>query len=152
MAESNTLSIVLDEGAVKPERANPTDAGLDLFAPTHLGRANVWPGGRLKIETGVHAAIPKGYVGLITSKSGLMANHGILTTGTIDSGYTGEICVVLFNFGHGTYEVHPGQKIAQMLILPIETPEVRVVEALPESERGDRGFGSTGMYAKEGNP
>lgn len=149
MAESNTLSVVLDEGAVRPERAHPGDAGLDLFAPTHLGKASLWPGGRLIVETGVHVQIPEGHVGLITSKSGLMAEHGILTTGTIDSGYTGEIRVVLFNFGHSTYYVEPGQKVAQLVIFPIKTPEVRVVEALPKTARGDGGFGSTGLYARE---
>lgn len=151
MAESNTLSVILDEGAVKPERAHPGwDAGLDLFAPTHLGKASLWPGGRLIVETGVHVQIPEGHVGLITSKSGLMAEHGILTTGTIDSGYTGEIRVVLFNFGHSTYYVEPGQKVAQLVIFPIKTPEVRVVEDLPKTARGDGGFGSTGLYAREG--
>jgi dUTP pyrophosphatase len=95
------------------------------------------------IETGVHAEIPVGYVGLLTSKSGLMSK-GITSRGTIDSGYTGSIKAVLYNHSHKPFKVEAGQKITQMVILPIITPELEVVDSLEETDRADGGFGSSG--------
>lgn len=135
------LEIMLDEGATAPKRAYQTDAGLDLISPE---RYVIWPHGRVKINTGVHVRIPDGYVGELEPKSGLMANDGILCAGTIDASYRGPIHAVLFNFSGHIVKIDAGQKIAQLVIYPIETPKVRIVEKLPETERGDGGFGSTG--------
>jgi len=134
------LKIKLDANAVLPTRAHPTDAGLDLYATED---AWVYSGRFYSIDTGVHISIPEGYVGLLTSKSGLM-KKGITSRGTIDSGYTGAIRVILFNDGGTAYAVHKGDKISQLVITPIITPEIEVVEWLEDTERGDNGFGSTG--------
>lgn len=141
------IEIVLDEKAIMPVRAHPTDAGLDLFAPEGT-KLIVWPGGHAVIDTGVHVAIPEGYKGEIAAKSGHMAKNGILTAGTIDCGYTGSIGVVLFNFGESSFKVESGMKIAQLVIESIITPKLRVVEHLGESARGSGGFGSTGTFAQ----
>ena len=85
---------------------------------------------------------------MITAKSGLMRDHGIITTGTIDAGYTGPIGVVLFNTGDKIFRVKRGMKVAQLVIKQIITPEVEVVDELEETERGNGGFGSTGSMAK----
>lgn len=135
------MKIKLDDGAYKPLRAHKTDAGLDLLSPMHkVIRANDWE----SIDTGVHVEIPVGYVGMITSKSGLMAKEGITSRGTIDSGYTGSIKAVLFNHSKKDYIVEKGQKITQLVLIPIITPNVEIVDSLEETERGSDGFGSTG--------
>ena len=137
------MKICLDHGAsVVPKRAHKTDAGLDLFSICNwtipAWNASVF-------DTGVHVEIPEGYVGFIKSKSSLMLN-GITTDGTIDCGYTGSIRVVLFNHSGEDYEVKAGQKIAQLVILPIITPEIEIVGHLDKTERGNGGFGSTGKF------
>lgn len=137
------IKVVLDEGATLPVRAHPTDAGLDLYAKE---RRPIRPLDWEKIDTGLHIQIPEGYVGLITSKSGLMANEGITCRGTIDSGYTGSIHAVLFNHSRKYYIVEKGQKVAQLVIVPIATPDPEWVDALEETDRGDGGFGSTGKF------
>lgn len=137
------LKVKLDEGAILPDRAHEDDAGLDLFS-----REDVTV--RLKesvtIDTGVHVAIPKGYVGFIKSKSGLMVKHSLLTDGTVDAGYTGAVRVTLFNHSYKHYTILKGQKIAQLVLLPIITPKPVIVDSLEETERGSGGFGSTGAY------
>lgn len=137
------IKVVLDEGATLPTRAHPTDAGLDLYARE---RCVVWARSNAKLDTGVHIQIPEGYVGLLTSKSGLMANRGITSRGTIDSGYTGSIQAVLFNHSSINYIVEKGQKITQLVIVPIITPELEWVDELEETDRADGGFGSTGKF------
>lgn len=144
----DALKIKLDPGAFMPERAHADDAGLDLFFPNNVHWKQFWVGSRISIDTGVHVAIPRGYVGKIEAKSGLMVNQGIITAGTIDSGYTGSINVTLFNFGEESIKIKPGMKIAQLVIYPIITPEIVLVDKLEETERGDGGFGSTGAMAK----
>ena len=134
------MKIVLDKGA-KVSRAHETDAGLDLYSPV---RQVIRAGDRAIIDTGVHVAIPKGYVGMVTSKSGMMANEGITSRGTIDSGYIGSIKAVLFNHSDRDYVVEEGQKITQLVIMPILTPDLELVDLLEETDRGDGGFGSTG--------
>ena len=124
-----------------PTRAHETDAGLDLYA---MHGAVLSPCGMAIIDTGLHVEIPKGYVGLITSKSGLMSK-GITSRGTIDCGYTGSIKAVLFNHSRKVVEIEAGQKITQLVILPIITPELEVVDSLEETDRADGGFGSTGL-------
>lgn len=155
------MKIVLDEFGIMPTRAHPYDAGLDLYAPEDcvIPAAEtrfVYDHGRLgiprnetfvgskTIDTGVHVQIPEGCVGFIKSKSGLMVNHGILTDGTIDCGYTGPIKVKLFNHGGSKYEVKKGDKIAQLVIVPCVLLPLEVVDSLGKTARGTGGFGSTG--------
>ena len=135
------MKIMLDEGAKMPTRAHPWDAGLDLYAK-ESGYIRV--NNSLTFDTGVHVQIPEGHVGFVKSKSGLMVNHGITTDGTIDCGYTGSIRVCLFNRGGSKYYVHAGDKIAQLVIVKCEFPELELVDSLEETDRGDGGFGSTG--------
>ena len=135
------MKIVLDEGAIFPTRAHPFDAGLDLYATERkVIRSNDWE----SIDTGVHIQIPQGFVGLITSKSGLMTKHGITSRGTIDSGYTGSIRAVLFNHSQKDYIVEKGDKITQLVLVPCIVPPLEMVNKLDKTDRGDKGFGSTG--------
>jgi dUTP pyrophosphatase len=148
------IKIMLDEGAKMPTRAHETDAGLDLYAPKDVtvpGSAGM-PGafltnvniGHATIDTGVHIEIPKGYVGFVKSKSGLNVIHGLTAEGVIDCGYTGSIVVKLYNHTIRDYVFKAGEKIAQLVLLPIITPDLEEVDSLEETERGDGGFGSTG--------
>ena len=134
------MKIKLSDTAFMPERAHKTDAGLDLKSPY-----DVWihPGEHKMIDTGVSVAIPDGYAGLLTSKSGLMSK-GLTSRGTIDSSYRGSIRVVVYNHGTEGYAVHKGDKITQMVLVPIITPDLVVVDELNETDRGEGGFGSTG--------
>lgn len=134
------MKIKMDDFALMPTRGHATDAGLDLYSPETRW---LHPGKHELIDTGIHMEIPDGYVGLITSKSGLMAK-GITSRGTIDAGYRGTIRAVLYNHGDEGYLVNKGDKIVQIVILPIEIPELEIVDELSESDRGDGGFGSTG--------
>lgn len=135
------LPVVLDGGAYMPVRAHEPDAGADLFSPVAV---TVYPGESVVIDTGVHMAIPYGYAGFIKSKSGLNVKHGILSEGVVDAGYTGSIRVKLYNHGHEAYTVKEGDKISQIVILPVLLCGFSQVETLEETERGDGGFGSTG--------
>jgi dUTP pyrophosphatase len=130
--------------AVVPDRAYAGDAGLDLAA---CEATELAPGERATVGTGLAVAIPDGYAGFVQPRSGLAARHGISVVnapGLIDSGYRGEIRVVLLNTDRAeSFRVEPGMRIAQLVVLPV--PEIEVVEReeLPESERGVRGFGSS---------
>lgn len=137
------MKVMLDKGAIIPTRAHEWDAGLDLYA---MDDGWIFPFARKTFDTGVHVAIHKGYVGLLTSKSGLMGNKGITSRGTIDSGYRGAIKAVLFNHSWRFLKIKRGQKITQLVILPIMTPELEIVDELEETERGTGGFGSTGAF------
>ena len=134
------MKVKLDPGSFMPERAHATDAGLDLKA-----REPIWihPGEHVILDTGVHVQIPAGFVGLITSKSGLMGK-GITCRGTIDCGFTGSIRAVLYNHGPEGYLVNKGDKICQLVIMPIHIEDLELVSDLEDTERGDGGFGSTG--------
>lgn len=140
--EKPTMKVKLDTGARMPTRAHDTDAGLDLYA---MEAATIPPRGIATFDTGVHVAIPAGYVGLLTSKSGLMAK-GITSRGTIDCGYTGSIRAVLFNHRKTEVKIEYGQKITQLVIVPCLTPDLERVDILEDSERGNGGFGSTGKF------
>lgn len=147
------LNVMLDPGAKMPTRAHPTDAGLDLYSPVDAfvpGCKRKWfrrvSVGTAIIDTGVHVAIPEGYVGDVKSKSGLMMNCNITTDGTVDCGYTGAIRVKLFNHSSTGLYITKGQKIAQIVIKKIITPDPELVDALEETERGNGGFGSTGAF------
>ena len=135
----------LDTRAVLPTRAYPGDAGLDLHAlePVVLGA-----GERASIPTGIAVEIPDGQAGLVLPRSGLAAKHGIALVnapGLIDSGYRGEIRVLLLNTDrYHAYEFEPGERIAQLLLIRYEAPDVIEVDELSRSERGGGGFGSSG--------
>lgn len=135
------MKIVLDEGAYVPTRAHELDAGYDLKTPH---RFVLHHHDSAVIDTGVHVEIPKGYVGFLKSKSGLNVKHDIIGEGTIDAGYTGSIRVKLYNLGYMDYVFAKGDKIIQLVILPIYTPKLEVVNRLEKTERGEGGFGSTG--------
>ena len=135
------MKILLDPGAFMPTRAYPTDAGLDLYAEED---AIVDAKDSCTFDTGVHIEIPEGYVGFLKSKSGLNVKHGITSEGVIDAGYTGSIVVKLYNNSGYEYRVKAGDKISQLVILPIITPEIEVVDSLGKTARGSKGFGSTG--------
>ena len=135
------MKIKLDTGAYMPTRAHATDAGLDLYA---MQKQIVPARESAKFDTGVHIEIPNGYVGFLKSKSGLMVKNGIVSDGTIDCGYTGSIVIKLFNNSGYDYTVNAGDKISQLVILPILTPELELVDELEDTERGTGGFGSTG--------
>ena len=136
------MKVVLDEGAYMPERAHPTDAGLDLRCRE---RFVLWPGHHHTFDTGVHIEIPAGCFGHIESKSGLNVNDSVVSCGgIIDEGYTGSIAVKLYNFGKHDKVFEIGDKIAQLIIQPYFAPEMETADSLDQTERGDAGFGSTG--------
>ena len=130
--------------AVVPGRAYAGDAGLDLAA---CERVVLAPGARASVGTGLAVAIPDGHAGFVQPRSGLAAKHGITivnTPGLIDPGYRGELRVLLLNTDPvHAFEVEPGTRIAQLVIVAVPHVEIDVVEELPESERGERGFGSS---------
>lgn len=137
------MKVVLDEGAKMPTRAHDTDAGYDLYS---MKDAVIFGGDSERFDTGVHVQIPKGYVGMVKSKSGLNVNYGVQSEGVIDSGYTGSIVVKLYNHGKAAVRIEKWQKISQLVILPIITPELELVDRLEETERGTGGFGSSGKF------
>lgn len=129
-----------------PYYATAGAAALDLHAC--IDEAVVVPaGGEARIPTGIAAAIPEGYVGIMAVRSSMGIRHGITMSngiGVIDSDYRGPLSVGLYNLRGEDYVVQPGDRIAQLLVVPVACPEIEVVEALPETERGEGGFGSTG--------
>jgi dUTP pyrophosphatase len=131
-------------GAVLPSRAYDGDAGLDLAAAEAVVLA---PGERAVVGTGLAVAVPEGHAGFVQPRSGLAAKHGITIVnapGLVDSGYRGEVKVVLLNTGDEPFEVEPGMRIAQFVVLPVVAVELVEVADLPETERGERGHGSSG--------
>lgn len=135
------MKIFVEPGAHIPIRAHDDDAGLDLYAKEG---GWIFPFSRRAFDTGTHVAIPRGWVGMLTSKSGMMLNKGITSRGTIDSGYTGTIRAVLFNHSWRFVKIKPGQKVTQLVLIPCATPKLKFVLGLEETERGAGGFGSTG--------
>ena len=138
-----TIPIVLSHVAAKPpKRANSTDAGADLHAVENY---TLHPGKRVIVDTGLSLAIPSGFYGQIAPRSGLAAKNGIMTmAGVIDSTYTGTVKVLLFNSGWEPVAVSTGDRVAQLIILPISLAEFSPVESLPDTARGQGGFGSSG--------
>lgn len=135
------MKVTLDTGATMPRKAHAADAGFDIFArETRIVPAK----GAAVFDTGVHVEIPFGYVGFLKSKSGLNVKRGITSEGVIDAGYTGSICVKLYNNSDQDYIVEKGDKISQLVILPISTEELELADRLTETERGNNGFGSSG--------
>lgn len=135
----------LRDDAIIPTQAHAGDAGSDLYA---VEGAVLEPGGRAKVPTGVAVAIPEGHAGLVLPRSGLAHKHGITLTNTpglIDSGYRGELQVLMLNTDRDTaYEVKPGDRIAQLMVVAFAAPEWSEVEEFDETTRGDGGFGSSG--------
>jgi dUTP pyrophosphatase len=137
--------VKLKREATVPSRAHEGDAGLDLYASeaAHLGPEERW-----SVGTGVAIEVPDGHAGLVLPRSGLAQEHGISLVnapGLIDSGYRGELRVLLLNTDPAEiFRVEPGERIAQLVIVPIALAEPVEVEALSESARGDGGFGSSG--------
>jgi dUTP pyrophosphatase len=135
----------LDARARLPTRAHDGDAGLDLYA---LERLTVAPGERASVRTGIAVAIPDGHAGLVLPRSGLAARHGVALVnapGLIDAGYRGELRVLLLNTDRrAPFELRPGDRIAQLLIVPVSAPVAVEAAELVRSDRGTGGFGSTG--------
>lgn len=135
------MRIRLDPGAIAPDRAHKTDAGLDLKCPFEV----IIPAQRsIVIDTGVHVELPEGTVGMLKSKSGLNVKHGIVSDGVIDHGYAGSIRVKLYNHSDIDYVVHRGDKITQLVVMECYFPDVEIVDEIKSGERGENGFGSTG--------
>lgn len=135
------MKVMLDKGALMPTRAHKEDAGLDLYSRETV----IIPAKEsVKIDTGVHVEIPPHMVGFLKSKSGLNVKHGLVSEGVIDEGYTGSIVVKLYNHSGYDYKVEAGDKISQLVILPIAKPELELVDSLEETDRGSNGFGSSG--------
>ena len=136
----------LRDDAVVPQRAYAGDAGLDLAA---CERVELAPGERALVGTGLAVAIPTGYAGFVQPRSGLAAKHGITivnTPGLVDSGYRGELKVILHNTDpRDAFVVEPGMRIAQLVVLQVPGVDPVVVDELPSSERGERGFGSSAV-------
>ncbi len=136
--------------AAAPVFAHPGDAGADLVSAE---RVRLEPGERALVGTGVRIALPEGHAAFVVPRSGLAAKHGITivnTPGTVDAGYRGEIKVCLLNTDRTeAYEIEPGDRIAQLIVMPVPPVRFVPVEVLPESSRGEGGFGSTG-YATNG--
>ena len=134
------LKIKLDKYAFMPVREHITDAGLDVKA---IDDGIVRARSSALFHTGVHVQLPKGTAGLFVSKSGMMVNHGITSTGLVDEGYDGEVMVKLFNHGDKDYEIKRGDKIAQLVVMPVMYEPVEIVRKIDGGERGSAGFGST---------
>ena len=134
----------LHDGATLPTRAYDGDAGLDLSS---CERVELGPGERAVVSTGLAVAIPEGHAGLVLPRSGLAVRHGfgkVNAPGLIDAGYRGELKVVLLNTDRNErFVVEPGMRIAQLVVVPLALPEPVEVADLPDSERGERGFGSS---------
>ena len=135
----------LAEGALPPARAHEDDAGYDLHA---VEVVTIGPGERAGVGTGIAVEIPPGHAGFVVPRSGLALKHGISVVnapGIVDSGYRGELRVLLLNTDReAPFEIRPGDRIAQLLIVPVAAPELAEADALGESLRGAGGFGSTG--------
>lgn len=135
------MEIMLDNGAYMPSRGHKTDAGLDLRTPKAV---TVPAYGSATIDTGVHVELPHGCAGLLVSKSGLNVRHDITSTGLIDEGYTGSVVVKLYNHGGEDYAFEAGDKVTQLVVIPVVCEPLEQVAAFNRTARGDNGFGSTG--------
>lgn len=135
------VKIKLDKNAYMPKREHATDAGADIRTPK---------GFELKahchkvIHTGVHIETPPGHVTMVKSKSGLYIKHGVTTTGVVDEGFDGEVVIKLINHGPYDLDFKAGDKIAQLVIMPVIYPEFEKVDEIEGGERGSNGYGSTG--------
>jgi dUTP pyrophosphatase len=136
--------LMIAEPGFEPAYAKPGDAGADLRSTESL---TLEPGARALVKTGVRIAMPDGFVGLVHPRSGLAAKHGITvlnSPGTVDAGYRGELMVTLINTSNEPFSIERGDRIAQLLFQQVERASFHAVSELPESSRGDTGFGSSG--------
>lgn len=134
----------LDPGLPIPSTSHPGDGGVDLFAAAGV---SLEAGERTTVPTGIAVAIPEGYAGLVVPRSGMARRSGIGVVnapGLVDAGYRGEIKVLLINHGRETLELRRGDRVAQLVVVPIAEQELVEVDELPPSVRGEGGFGSTG--------
>lgn len=140
----NLEVLIVAEPGFEPVYAKAGDAGADLRSTETV---TIAPGERALVKTGVKLALPNGYVGLVHPRSGLAAKHGITVLnapGTVDAGYRGEVMVTLLNTSVESFEIRRGDRIAQLLIQSVEKAQFLAVSELPESTRGETGFGSSG--------
>ena len=131
-----------------PEYKTLGSAGMDLRAYLSEGYIILQPGQRVSIPTGLHIELPQGYEAQVRSRSGLSIKNGVIVLnapGTVDSDYRGEICVILMNTGDEEFIIHNGDRIAQLVIAPVVQVEIEPVDTLDETERGEGGFGHTGV-------
>lgn len=135
------MKVMLDDGAKMPTRAHSTDAGLDIYSNQDK---IVYANSSAIFHTGVHIELPPCTVGMLKSKSGLNVNYGIVSEGVIDEGYTGEIVVKLYNHSNEDYWVTKGDKITQLVVMPVLYKELELVDSFEKTDRGDDGFGSSG--------
>ncbi|MDP3209889.1 MAG: dUTP diphosphatase [Rhodoglobus sp.] len=142
---ADNVEVLISSSSV-PRYAHPGDAGADLMAAESVTLA---PGARATVPTGVSIALPAGYVGFVVPRSGLAARHGITivnSPGTVDAGYRGEILVTILNTdAEHPFEVQTGDRIAQLIVMPVSRARFIPVQRLPGSHRGESGFGSTGL-------
>lgn len=136
------IDVMLDRNAKMPSKAYKGDAGYDIYCPCSI---NVLAHNSAVIDTGVHMIIPEGYVGMVKSKSGLNTMKDLTCEGVVDSGYTGSIVIKMYNNGKNDYHFDDGDKLTQIVIMPIPETELRQVYSLPKTDRGNRGFGSSGV-------
>ena len=135
------MKVKIEPGAYPPERAHELDAGLDIRLPK---------GGIVRVRqsrsfrTGVHVELPNGTVGLLLPKSGLMTKYGILCFGVVDEGYSGEIVAHVFNHSVDDYQFNAGQKVTQLVVVPVVREAVEIVDEISSGSRGEHGFGSSG--------
>jgi len=133
----------LSKNAESPEYAFGTDAGFDLKA---IENVSLFPFEQKDVRTGIAIEVPKGYVGIVRDRAGIVQKMNVHTVaGTFDSGYRGEVSVMLVNMNDKTVEIEKGMRIAQIILIPIVKAKIIEVKKLSETERGERGFGSTGM-------
>ncbi len=139
----------IHQDAVLPHYVHPGDSGMDIYSVEDL---TIAPGETALVHTGLKIAVPEGYEAQVRPKSGLALKYGLTvpnTPGTIDSGYRGEVCVILINHGREAFHVKKHSKIAQLVICPVIQADIVEVETLDETARGEGGFGSTGLHHPE---
>ncbi len=135
------IKVKLDAGARLPERAHATDAGADIRC---IAGFTIAPRASALIRTGVHVQLPPSTVGMVKSKSGLNIKHGIISEGVIDEGFTNQIVVKLYNLSYWFHHFKAGDKITQLVVMPVLYPDFEQVDEIEGGERGDSGYGSTG--------
>jgi dUTP pyrophosphatase len=142
--EEITLNFIkLSKGAESPEYALSTDAGFDLKA---LEDVSIFPFEQKDVRTGIAVEIPEGYVGIVRDRAGIVQKMNVHSVaGTFDSGYRGEVTIIMVNMNDKTVEIEKGMRIAQIILVPIAKAKITEVKKLSETERGKNGFGSTGM-------
>ncbi len=142
-SEVNLNFLKISKDAEAPEYALNTDAGFDLKA---LENVSIFPFDQKKVSTGIAIEVPEGYVGIVRDRAGIVQKMNVHTVaGTFDSGFRGEVSIMLVNMNDKTVEIEKGMRIAQIILVPIVKAKITEVKKLSSTERGDKGFGSTGM-------